>query len=388
MPARCRPQVAAPPRPTPPDRRPGRAARSRRRRAARARPGVSAVTSGVPHASAWNALFGITRLAFAEVPKTPSAQPARWISSGSSSYSTHSTHSTFGGARVISSSSWPLPTMRNGSSGTSRAAARMVSRPCSGISLPTNRAWKSSAGCHPGRKSRSSAPTKQTASRSGSSSPSSAKCRAFCAVSATTRSARRSARRSTWRRTPARGRAGREPAAVLDQRVVEGDERVEDHRPSARDPLGRGDVEVAGVADDDRVEALAPPAEEQARLGDPDPHRGGEPERPLVPPPLPDLRVPLDHLDAGTAKAGDHLRVPRVVALVRAEVEDAQAQRRISSTCCSRWRPPVRSSWWLATSSLTRPSETSWTPTTTSSTPSVSSGRWPIASPVSFSTVR
>ena len=77
---------------------------------------------------------------------------------------------------------------------------------------------------------------------------------------------------------------------------------------------------------------------------------------------LPDLRVPLDHLDAGAAKAGDHLRVARVVALVRAEVEDAQAQRRISSTCCSRWRPPVRSSWWLATSSLTRPSETSWTP--------------------------
>ena len=59
--------------------------------------GVSAVTSGVPQASAWNALFGITRPVFAEVPKTPSAHPARWSSSGSRSYSTHSTHSTLGG---------------------------------------------------------------------------------------------------------------------------------------------------------------------------------------------------------------------------------------------------------------------------------------------------
>ena len=41
------------------------------------------------------------------------------------------------------------------------------------------------------------------------------------------------------------GRARREAAAVLDERVVERDERVEDDRPSARDPLGRGQVEVA-----------------------------------------------------------------------------------------------------------------------------------------------
>ena len=81
-------------RPAPPRRRAGRAVRSRRRRAARGRAGVSAVTSGVPHASAWNALFGITRAAFSDVPKTPSAQPARCSSAGRSSYSTHGTCST------------------------------------------------------------------------------------------------------------------------------------------------------------------------------------------------------------------------------------------------------------------------------------------------------
>ena len=167
--------------------------------------GVSAVTSGVPQASAWNALFGITRPVFAEVPKTPRAHPARWSSSGRCSYSTHSTHSTLGGRSASSPSSWPLPTMRNGISGASRAAARIVSTPWSGISLPTKSAWNSCGGCQPGRKRRSSAPTKQTASRSAGSSASSARCRAFWAVSATTRSARRSASRSTWRRTPAAG---------------------------------------------------------------------------------------------------------------------------------------------------------------------------------------
>ena len=35
--------------------------------------------------------------------------------------------------------------------------------------------------------------------------------------------------------------------------------------------------------------------------------------------------MPLDHLDACAAQARDHLRVARVVAFVRAEVEDAQA---------------------------------------------------------------
>ena len=37
--------------------------------------------------------------------------------------------------------------------------------------------------------------------------------------------------------------------------------------------------------------------------------------------------MPLDDVDAGAAQARDHLRVARIVALVRAEVEDAQALR-------------------------------------------------------------
>ena len=44
-------------------------------------------------------------------------------------------------ASSSSGSSWPLPTMRNGISGASAAAARIVSRPCSGISLPTKSTW-------------------------------------------------------------------------------------------------------------------------------------------------------------------------------------------------------------------------------------------------------
>jgi hypothetical protein len=38
--------------------------------------------------------------------------------------------------------------------------------------------------------------------------------------------------------------------------------------------------------------------------------------------------VPLDHLHAGAAQTRDHLRVARVVALVGAEVEDAQSRDR------------------------------------------------------------
>ena len=68
-----------------------------------------------------------------------------------------------------------------------------------------------------------------------------------------------------------RGRARREPAAILDKCLVKRDERVEDHRPPARDPSRRRNIEVAGVADDDRVEAIGTSAEEKSRLCEPDP---------------------------------------------------------------------------------------------------------------------
>ena len=73
--ARRRPPAAAPPPRALRGRRRAPAAHSLRRTSSSRAAGVSAVTSGVPQASAWNALFGITRPAFAEVPKTPSAQP-------------------------------------------------------------------------------------------------------------------------------------------------------------------------------------------------------------------------------------------------------------------------------------------------------------------------
>ncbi len=59
-----------------------------------------------------------------------------------------------------------------------------------------------------------------------------------------------------------RRRARPEARTVADERVVQRHERVEDDRPSARDPLRRGHVEVPRVADDDDVRiVLAPPRE-------------------------------------------------------------------------------------------------------------------------------
>ena len=65
---------------------------------------------------------------------------------------------------------------------------------------------------------------------------------------------------------PPRSRA--EAPAVGDEGVRERDERVEDHRTPTRGTPGRGQVEVAGVADDQRVEVSGRPAEE-AQLGEP-----------------------------------------------------------------------------------------------------------------------
>ena len=276
-----------------------------------------------------------------------------------------------------------MPTTRNGSSGASLAASRIVSSPCSGISLPTKSACVN-APDEPGRKTRSSAPTKQTSTRSRSAS--SARKRACCSVSATTTSAARSARRSTSESARAGKRAGPEARAVGDERVRERDERVEEHGRAASRALRRGQVEVAGVADDHGVVALARPTE-QAKLRAREPQRRRRARAPRVARSLPHGLVPLDDLDACAAQARDHLRVARVVALVRSEVEDLQ--ERISSTCSSsRPRSSARSSWCVVIISPISPSERNCIPTTTSSTPSVSSGRCPIALPLSQSTVR
>ena len=73
-----------------------------------------------------------------------------------------------------------------------------------------------------------------------------------------------------------RRRSAREAAAIVDERLGERDERIEDERPPARDPPRRGHVEVARVADDHHVEPLAPSAQEQPGLRQPDPDRRAE----------------------------------------------------------------------------------------------------------------
>ena len=91
-------------------------------------------------------------------------------------------------------------------------------------------------------------------------------------------------------------------------------------------------------------------------------------------------RVPARVLVGGIARRPDEVR--RVDGI-------AGAQRRTSSTICSiRSRSSRRSSCCDVISSESRPSDTNWIPTTTSSTPSVRSGRCPIASPQNHSTVR
>ena len=77
---------------------------------------------------------------------------------------------------------------------------------------------------------------------------------------------------------------GPEPAlakapAVADERLVQRDERVEDQRPAAGDAAGSRDVEVAGIADDHRIEG-DPRRESQAQLGE----QAGESRRPTAPP--------------------------------------------------------------------------------------------------------
>ena len=98
------------------------------------------------------------------------------------------------------------------------------------------------------------------------------------------------------------------PAAIADERVGEGDERIEDDGPALRDPPRRRQVEVPGVADDERVELEIARAEQadlcrsqaQSRSG-----TGAE----LVLSSVPDRLVTLGHLDPGAPQARDHLGV-------------------------------------------------------------------------------
>ena len=89
-----------------------------------------------------------------------------------------------------------------------------------------------------------------------------------------------------------------ESPAVLDQRVPERDERVEDNRAAVGCSPRGAEVEMPRVADDHRIERLT--------RWTPQPHlRRSEPQsrarsrRELVLPAFPDRDVPFGHLDAG-----------------------------------------------------------------------------------------
>ena len=124
---------------------------------------VSAVTSGAPHASAWNTLFGITRAALSLAPKMPSEQPADRIACGICSCATQRSSTFAGRSRSSSGASWPLP--RSRTECPARAEPRRgSSRARGGGSTCRRTGIRRSRGFQPGENSGSSAPRKQTSS--------------------------------------------------------------------------------------------------------------------------------------------------------------------------------------------------------------------------------
>ncbi len=119
---------------------------------------------------------------------------------------------------------------------------------------------------------------------------------------------------------PRRHGTGPEAPSVGNEGVGQRDQRVEDDGPIAGRAPGGGQVEVPRVTDEQDVEGILR-RPEQPELGGRDARRGPGAGAKAVATAFPDADVPLDHLDAGPAEAGDHLRVPRIVALVGSEVE-------------------------------------------------------------------
>ena len=136
------------------------------------------------------------------------------------------------------------------------------------------------------------------------------------------------------------GGAAAEPLPVVDDRVEERDERVEDHRSPPGDPLCRGQVEVAGIADDERVGVpLVVPRLAQAVLGLGHTQHLAEPDGPVVST-FPHGPMLLSHLDAGAAQRGDDLGVPRIGAVVGAEIENAHRGPAATAALRPRAGPP------------------------------------------------
>ena len=206
--------------PPPPRRRRERAARFRRRREARAA-GVSAVTSGVPQASAWYALFGITRVAFDEAPKMPSAHAAdrQFRRGGRTRPSAPTRHWA---AALAPRRRAGLRRSRKRTSGSAAAAPRIVSTCAAGSACRRTGldAWQ--------RGARWMKDAFLGADGYDLHLACAERREELCVqVSATTTSAAANARRSTARRP----RAGSVPArkrAIADKRVRQRHERVED----------------------------------------------------------------------------------------------------------------------------------------------------------------
>ena len=240
---------------------------------------------------------------------------ARGARPGSCSYSTHGTYSTFGGPRREQARRAGR-CRRSGRGSPVRGAPPRGSSRARGAGSACRRRGdvNGSAGCQPGRKTRSSAPTKQTATRSAPDPRARRRTRACASVSATTRSAARNARRSTAASARAGERAGAEAPAVGDERVRERDERVEDDRPPARRaPCGR-QVEVPRIADDHGVERrrASPSRSSRGSAQRQRARRRRGPHRPVVRAPSQTGTCCSRTSTPARAQARDHLGVARI----------------------------------------------------------------------------
>src|SRR5437764_634863 len=80
---------------------------------------------------------------------------------------------------------------------------------------------------------------------------------------------------------------------------------------------------MAGVADHERIES-ARAAPEESCLGEGQPSGAPRACVPALAYVVPHVYVLLVNFDTGSPQAGDHLRVARVTALIRAEVTESQ----------------------------------------------------------------
>ena len=129
--------------------------------------------------------------------------------------------------------SCPLPTIRNGISHAILAAARIVSRPCSGISFPTNRAWNGPAGRRAGTEEPLLGADEAHLDAAGSPARSAPR-RTPPAPQCPRRRVGVPERRAVDRVQRARGERRRPKArAVGDERVEQRHERVEHDRTAA-----------------------------------------------------------------------------------------------------------------------------------------------------------